>query len=223
MVPLHQERKTCLVKFSIQLQKSLFQCSVIRRVSIWVVFMPHSDRVVCFFSQKLLNFSVLFCLTVLCCRPYLWKSSLCGHMICSHVLNNKLWITSLRLPEPINHADLLDTFDRCICLFKIWVKMLNWVFHTICTISQISSSLLRYFPWVWSPCPTMIGSTPWTRGFAMGWASYPPQPPPCCGRRGSCQRPRAAATAHHLTGAQGSSHQVHCAGVYVCVCEEIKV
>lgn len=76
----------------------------------------------------------------------------------------------------------------------------------------------RYFLWVWSPCPTTTGSTRWTRGCAMGWASYPWQPRPCCARRGSCQRPRAAATAPHQTGAPGSSHRAPCAGVCVRVC-----
>lgn len=101
--------------------------------------------------------------------------------------------------------------------------MSNWILHTRWATSQIYSPfLLRCFPWVWSPCPMTTGSIHWTHGCGMGWASFPLQLPRCCERRESCQKPRAAATAHHQTGAQGSSHLVPCAGVCVCVYESVR-
>lgn len=138
-------------------------------------------------------------------------------MVCSHLFNSKIWVLSGRHTEPINH--LLDTFEKHIWMFKIGVKNVKLnLSHHMCHFSDLLFCPLRCFPWVWSLCPMMTGSTRWTRGCGMEWASYPLQPPPCCERRGSCQRPRAAATAHHQTGAQGSSHLVPCAGVHVCVC-----
>lgn len=91
----------------------------------------------------------------------------------------------------------------------------------MCRFFHLSWFPLRCFPWVWSLCPMTTGSTRWRRGCGMEWASFPLQPPPCCGRRGSCQRPRAAATAHHQTGARGSSHLVPYAGVCVHACVRV--
>lgn len=138
-------------------------------------------------------------------------------MACSHLLKSNLWNPSRRHTEPINH--LLDTFEGHIWIFEIGVKCQLQFSHTATCAAALSYFDFRYFLWVWSPCPTTTGSTRWTRGCVMGWASYPWQPRPCYGRKGSCQRPRAAATAQHQTGAQGSSHPVPCAGVCVCVCE----
>lgn len=145
--------------------------------------------------------------------------SFCGHMVCSYLFNSQIWIIS-----GTNKSSTWQLWEMHMYVLnwgKEEKKKSNWVFHTRCATSQISSPFpLRCSPWVWSPCPTMTGSTRWTRGCGTGWASYPLQRPPCCGRRESCQRPRAAATAQRQTGARGSSHLVLCAGVhvYVCVC-----
>lgn len=158
------------------------------------------------------------------CRQYLnlWRSSFSGHIHGLLALPLEQVMKSIPKACTTNKSSAWH-IERHIWTFEIGVKCQVALSHTaMCTAPPPPGCELRYFLWVWSRCPTTTGSTRWTPGCAMGWASYPWRPRPCCGRRGSCQRPRAAATAQHQTGAQGSSHRAPCAGVCVyvrvCVC-----